>query len=298
MTLVILALDALDAALVDDFGCEEFHLNAHGEIESFALMHETPFTLEVWPGVATGLGPEEHGITGAGTSTWDNPLVDFASRFTGRLSENTRKRLGDVAHKITGAEWTFATTDKPTLFDGEDRVVHNWPGVHNSQALQEIWRLMIDTSEGRYSREEFNREVLGTCAAQFGWAREMLHHDVALAAVHVHAPDAMGHPYATERDELKRGYERIAEYVRELHEALDDDELLVLSDHGMQVEWLDDENPGNHSWRAFAATTYDTLPGHLLDVKAWVEERVQAVDVERSEIEMPTETLRDLGYLE
>lgn len=300
MTLLIIGLDALDAKLIDHYELEQFDLGVSCELDTYAEMHPVPFTLEVWPTVATGLPPQEHGVTGAGTSQWDNLVVDFASNFTGQLTENMRSRLGDIAEQLTGAEWTFGVTERPTIFDGENRVVHNWPGVKNPEELQQIWGLMNAANDGEISREEFDREVLGIAAEQFGWAREMLKHDVDLAGVHVHTPDAFGHPYAWDEDRLCEKYERIAEFVTELRNALgEDDELLVLSDHGMQVNWFEeDENISKHSFRAYATTTLETVPESVYDVRDWVESNVVESDVARSEIEMPEETLRDLGYID
>lgn len=299
MTLLVLGLDALDAELVDYFGYDEFHLGTSTDLESIAVMHDTPFTLEAWPSVATGLPPEQHGVTGAGTSEWDNPLVDLASRFTGHMTENMRSRLGDLAEDLLGASWAFGTTDEPTMFDGKYRVVHNFPGVANSREIQRVWDLMNLANDGDISREEFDREILGIAAAQFGWAREMLNHDLEVAGVHVHAPDAFGHPYCRNEERLEAMYGRVAAFVSELRAELGEgDELLVLSDHGMQVEWLGDETPGSHSWRAFASTTLDTVPDHVYDVKAWVDEHASEVEGVETEIEMPEEQLRDLGYLD
>ncbi|MFB1065913.1 hypothetical protein ACEWFR_18690, partial [Natrinema sp. H-ect4] len=68
MTVVVLALDALDAGLVDHFDLEAVRLESGGEIETFANTQSVPYTPEVWATVATGLEPAEHGITGGGTS--------------------------------------------------------------------------------------------------------------------------------------------------------------------------------------------------------------------------------------
>jgi len=64
MTVVVLALDALDAGLVDHFDLDAVRLESGGEIETFANTQSVPYTPEVWATVATGLEPAEHGITG------------------------------------------------------------------------------------------------------------------------------------------------------------------------------------------------------------------------------------------
>jgi len=79
----------------------------------------------------------------------------------------------------------------------------------------------------------------------------------------------------------------------------DEDELLILSDHGMTNELIDDQNVdfGVHSFRAFAATTSDDpLPESVFDVRDWIEAHVEDAE-EEDAMEMPKERLRELGYI-
>lgn len=168
MTIVILALDALDAGLVEYFNVTEFKLETSREIETFAHAKDTPYTPEVWATIATGLGPEEHGITGSGISEWSNPVLEFVSRFTGRLSESTRGTLGRFVRDKTGEREQLGETDSETILDHDGAVVHNWPGVHDSNDLQYAWGLMNAVAEGK-PKHEFERELLELAAEQFGW---------------------------------------------------------------------------------------------------------------------------------
>lgn len=299
MTLLILALDALDPKLVEYFDLDPYRLNSHQEMETFANMNQRPFTLEVWPTVATGLRPEEHGVTFGKTSEWENPILELGSRVTGHLSEGTRTRLGQIAERAIGAESSHGQTDKPTIFDGEGNVVHNWPGVTDGSELQHVWNLMVRASRGGISREAFDREILATAAEQFGWAREMLRHEVGVAGVHIHALDAAGHSYGQSEADFRRIYERVAEYVAEIESSLGpDDDLLILSDHGMNTSFTDpDKKPSVHSWRAFSSTTRGTPPGSVFEVKEWVEAHAESTTIDSTPVELPEEQLRDLGYL-
>lgn len=299
MTLVVLALDALDAALVEEFDADALRLDTHREIETFNHMRGQPYTLEVWPTVATGLGPEGHGITESGTSEWDNPLLNIASKFTGTLPETTRTRLGNVVSAYTGEEYNLAETDAETMFDAPGRVVHNWPGVANNRYLLDVWRVLKPHEEGQ-SIETFERQVYGTAAEQFGWVREMIRHNVSLVGAHVHTLDVCGHAYATDKERLRRVYHRIGEMVAEVQARLgDDDDLLVLSDHGMHVEWLDGDDAGSHSWRSMAATTIeDSLFDDVYDARAWIERHTPDWTAGSAEnVDLPEEQLRQLGYI-
>ena len=301
MTVVLLALDALDAGLVEHFDVNEFKLEASQQIETFAHAKDTPFTPEVWATVATGLGPEEHGITGPGTSEWTNPVLDLASRFTGRLNESTRGTLGRFVRDKTGEREKIGETEAETVFDRKGAVVHNWPGVHDGSYLQRAWDLMNAVAEGK-PKHEFERELLGLGAQQFSWAREMLNHDVSLVGVHVHTLDAAGHAYAEDEESLSHIYKRVGGFVDELVQALGpDDELLLLSDHGMRTSFYPEEDekgaPASHSWRAYASSTTDSVPADVFDVVNWVDEHVsdQAVNDER--IDIDEDQLRNLGYI-
>lgn len=302
MTLVILALDALDAGLVERFDLDSYRLGSSTDVRTFAHARDQPFTPEVWATVATGLGPEEHGVTGAGTSEWDNPLLEFASTFSAKLPESRRGQLGDLVGRITGESERVGRTDRRTIFDREGGVVRNWPGVGDGADLQRAWDLMVAVSKDT-SRREFERELLGLGAEQFGWAREMLNHEVSVAGVHVHTLDAAGHAYSGDEAALRHVYERVGGFVEEVEAALGpDDDLLLLSDHGMRAAFLDDdagEAPGSHSWRAYASATTADVPDDVYDVADWVERHVGDVAAdEDGRVEMPMEQLQDLGYVE
>jgi hypothetical protein len=301
MTLVVLALDALDACLVDHWNLDGIKLTRHTEMETYANMREQPYTPEVWATVATGLPPEEHGITDEGTSQWSNPLVDFASRFTGWLPLETRAQLGDVAENLTNAEYSLGVTDRETIFDGGGRVVHTWPGAGPSTDVTTIWEMM--KPQHGADRSEFERRILGIGAQQFAWAEEMLAHDVVLAGTHIHTLDVTGHAYGDDEEKYRRMYDWVADWIDRIRQRLgDDDDLLVLSDHGINTRSCREEDmgPGSHSFRAFASTTIDKKPPEsVFDVKAWIERHVDEYEETEGEaVDLPEDTLRELGYIE
>lgn len=303
MTLVLLALDALDAGLVEHFDLEAYRLTSSGELGTYAHSKDRPFTPEVWATAATGLGPEDHGVTGAGTSEWDNPVLELASRFTAHLSERQRGRLGRVVRSRTNTRERVGRTQVESVFDRPGAVVRNWPGVTDGRDLQRAWEL-VHAVRSEVTRSEFERDLLGMTAEQFAWAREMLGHDVSLAGVHVHALDAAGHAYCRDEAALEHVYRRVAGFVEDLVAAMDvGDDLLLLSDHGMNVEFYEvdpDSNPGNHSWRAYASATTDDLPETVYDVVDWVDRHFEEPSREDREryADVPVEQLRELGYIE
>lgn len=306
MTLVVLGLDALDLALLEEFGGDAYKLETYGKMESVAHMFDDrPHTGEVWPTVATGLHPREHGITGSTESSWDNPLVELGSRLIAPLDlpMGTRSKLGDVAEATVGAEWEMATVDDSTFFDGDDRVVHNWPGVYRNEVLHRVWDVIengIRSGEDNMPRSVFERKVKGIAAEEFGWVREMLNHDLALIGVHIHVLDALGHAYSDDEENLRAAYEWCENHVQGVLDAMGpDDEMLILSDHGMETTWTDGMNEhGTHSWRSVSASTLDTRPEDVHDVYDWVEDHVESVATDAEAVDLPEEQLRQLGYID
>jgi predicted AlkP superfamily pyrophosphatase or phosphodiesterase len=262
-------------------------------------MKDIPLTQEVWPTVATGLGPDEHGITESGTNSWDNPVVNFASNFTWMLDSNLRSRLGDIASDITGAEYSIDETDEPTVFDGPGREVHDWPGVHNSEWLKRAWDTAVP--QEHQTEEQFRQTLQGIGAEQFGWVREAMNWDhVDLAATHIHTLDMGGHVFSEDRIQLREMYEWVEDHVADiLYEMDEDDEMLILSDHGMVTGWCPEEDmeTGEHSFRAVAASTTDSVPHSVYDCRDWIEQHVDESDVDDEDLEVPEEQLEDLGYI-
>lgn len=301
MTLVILGIDALDASQIENFEMNEVLLKSYGEMETFSYMLDRPHTGEVWPTIATGLHPREHGITGASEAEWDNRLVEFASRFTGHLQFSTRNKLGNAANKLLGASWELAETDCDSFLDDPDRECHNWPGVHKSSELERLWRTLQIVNNNGMSQAEFDRALYGEAAEKFGWVNEMLRHETELVATHIHIVDLAGHVYGTDEDHYRSFYNWVNQKIHEVKEQMsEDDNMMILSDHGMKTTWTDpdDENAPEHSFRAFSATSFETRPTNVFDVREWVENHVCTVEASTEQVDLPEEQLRQLGYIE
>jgi len=127
----------------------------------------------------------------------------------------------------------------------------------------------------------------------------MSHTNVPLLGVHAHILDAAGHAFAEQPNQLREVYENVDEMLGVVREHVD--RLVVLSDHGMEVGWIDsDEKPGSHSWRAMFGTTEDgPLPESVFDVREWLAQRESEQDgvVDAASLDTTREQLEDLGYL-
>lgn len=299
MTLVVLALDAADIQHAVDFDSSSILLDSHTKMQSVAHRLEHPHTGEAWPSIATGLHPTEHGITGHGE--WDNPLLTALSRVahTLNISGDIRSRVGDAIKQNTEQDWQLKTVSEQTFLDGQHRAVHNWPGVYRNDVLHYLWGLFQDAKDDTVSQDSFVREAYTEAASKFGWVHEALEHDTELVATHIHVLDVLGHLYYNDEERYRQVYEDVDERVGDVRSALGpDDELLILSDHGMEVTWLDDDDPGSHSWRALASTTVSEPPEHALEVKKWVESHITAVGGGGETADIPEQQLKELGYID
>lgn len=299
MTLIILALDAVDVRHAEDFGCENLQLDSHTEMQSVAHRLDHPHTAEAWPSIATGLHPTEHGISGHGE--WDSPILTAFSRLahTLNVSGDVRDMVGDMIKTKTDQSWQLQKVDEPTFLDGNQRAVHNWPGVYRNESLQYIWNLFGGASSEELSEEVLIREAHTEARSKFGWVHEAMKFDPEIAATHVHIIDVLGHLFSNDKDRYREVYKEVDSWVGEVIEEMDeDDELLILSDHGMEATWIsEDDNPGSHSWRAISSSTIDSPPEHALEVKDWVENHVSESKSKETVADLPEEQLRKLGYI-
>ncbi|PCR91571.1 alkaline phosphatase family protein [Natrinema ejinorense] len=313
-TLGIVALDAADYALARDWECENLLLERHCDLETFAHSGRYPNTLEVWTSVATGVGPTEHGLASTGEQQqWENPILEYASTLApyvlpkeARITLGTWLRGdagGDGSDGDGGVDMTLRQTAHSHLFQQDARAVRWWPGVTPGEHLSETWHWLNLASNGEITDDELWRRLYGNAGLEVGWLQGMGGADVAVAGVHMHVLDAAGHAFATHPDRLRMVYERVDRLLGSVREHVDD--LLILSDHGMQVAWLEgDAEPGFHSWRALASTTLDDdPPEHVFDVREWVDAHADDSDGTRDDsgpavMDTTEEQLRDLGYLE
>lgn len=292
--IVVIALDAADYALAREWDCENILLETYGEIETFTYGTETPSTLEVWPSVATGLHPEDHGIVNKNETaqSWENPVLQMGSKITQYLPNTVRSTLGKPFHRA-GQKKQFQQTDAPHVF--EDGYVFSWPGITPAPNLSEAWNLMFRTDK-EDSMAEFEGELFKLFGSEVGWAARMAQTGAPIIGIHSHILDIAGHAYMTREDRLRSVYEQVDEMLGWIKSSVDN--LIIISDHGMQVSWIDNTT-GKHSMRAMFGTTIDgPIPESVFDVKDWLEARKPAKETENEGAGFDTtaEQLEALGY--
>jgi len=297
-TVCVLALDAADYELAQRWDCRNLLLENHDQIQTFAHSKDEPYTPEVWATVATGVGPEVHGIGEDQEEVeWDNPLLRLGSRVTRQFPPRYRQALGRPFRR-RGASQTFQEV--------ADHVDHpfdaslSWPGLGEAEHLREMWRVadraVHDDLGERAVAETFHRLT----GQEIGYLATLADTDARLVGAHAHVLDIAGHLHASEPDKLREWYEWVDQEVGRLRRHCD--RLVVLSDHGMQTTATGDAEPGSHSWRAYIATQGlgEYLPESVFGVRQFLEGARDDRDEAHTtgvEMDTPTETLQDLGYL-
>lgn len=299
-TLCVLALDAADYRLAREWHCENILLDEHGPLETFSYSKERPVTLEVWTSVATGVTPREHGMASTGEQQeWDDPLLRAAGKVTPYvLPKPLRVKLGTMLRgDDDDAVMTFDRTDHDHVFP--EGGAYCWPGVTPARHLAETWHWLNLAEQGEITTAELWRRLYANFGREVGWLMSMTHTDLPLVGVHSHVLDAAGHAYAKRPEKLRSVYEDVDDLVGTVRDHVD--RLVVLSDHGMEVGWVEgDDEPGSHSWRATFGTTADgPLPDDVFAVREWLEARTGRGIDDRTDASLDTtrEQLEDLGYL-
>lgn len=306
MTLVILGIDALDWRLVEDFSCEGLKLNHNRKLETFSHSEDVPLTGEVWPSIAIGKHPTEHSSDFVGGTEWSSPVLNKLSGiFQGIMPLSLRIKIGKIIESTLNEDWKYDRQEMTEELDGhvfskDGRFVENWPGIHRTEELEQIWNYFTELNKGNLSGTHFKGLVMSKTRGQLTWCKEMSNYPTELVATHLHMIDAIGHYHNSDRNQYRQAYRKCEKYVNELKYSLGpEDELLILSDHGMQVSWIDsDTNPGSHSFRAFISSTSDIPPKHVLGVRNWIENKVDSVSIKNEQDDIPEDTLRNLGYIE
>lgn len=325
MTLVVLGIDALDHDLVDSEVHPNLTLANHRAIETIVSSAGEPSTHELWPTIITGLPPAEHGLTLEDGVAWGNPLLEAASDVADRLvPQRMQTRIGAWLLTNTQAD-AFRTpasyyeeNDLATVFDEWETLAVGIPNYVTDPDEEDrehrLRRRMGDLFER--DLEARGGHASADPAEFYEWCLEMLMVRIArvrrglrsrryeLVFGYTSALDLVGH-IAYDIPELQeRAYEEADEFVGELAGDLaEHDELLVLSDHGLQ--------DGVHTEEAMVSGTDEAMVeaiDSVLDVRASIEKKLAAGD-HAPEPHVPPEgrrserseevrnQLEDLGYM-
>ncbi|SEV83925.1 alkaline phosphatase family protein [Natrinema salifodinae] len=293
-TICVLGIDAADYELAKEWDCDNLLLETSNRLTVEPYSLDVPATLEVWPSIATGASPDDHGITLHPTESGEFEIRQFLTLFGSKLPDPVKKPLKRAYNEVSSTG--YPTTDRESMF--QKGTVYNWPGVTPCYDWDRELEWFRGVQNGDVSESEFCQRSFGLAGKGVGWLRSQAMMNVPIAGAHVHYLDSTGHIYADRPERLREHYERMDELVAELRDRTD--HLLIVSDHGMKTAAVDDAELGVHSMRPFISSSKDAeLPGHVLEIREWVEKLVDGeMEFEdASEIDAPTEHLADLGYL-
>lgn len=324
MTVVVLGVDALDPDLVDPEVHQNLTLAANRSIETIDSVAGNPSTHELWPTIITGLHPEDHGLTLEDDGVaWGNPLLEFGSAAADTV-------LPDVLQNRIGA-WLLTNTDADafrtpatyydnhgvdTVFDNRDAMAIGIPNYvvdpdtedreHNlRQSLGDLFERDQSATGGHTSSDphKFYEQCLEMVMIRIARARRGLRGgQQELVFAYTSGLDLVGH-VTYDLPRLQRSaYDETDEFVAELRADLDEnDELLVVSDHGLQN--------GVHTHEAMVAGTDEGMIeaiDSVLDVRTVIEAELRSEDHQHDRKEESfSETgagevkdqLEDLGYI-
>lgn len=329
MTVVVLGIDALDPDLLDGDDYPNLCLTEYKRIDT-VLSSETgrPSTHELWPTIITGLRPEDHGLQLEGGLTWENPLFNLGSDLSNYvLPKQIQVKLG---------AWLLDNTEEgnfraPATYYEEngiatvfDEAVSKPIGVPNyvvdpdeEDREHELRKNMGDLFQLDVDDETDHRHVTSDPGEFYERAMEMSMIRIArvrralrskgyeLVFGYTSGLDLVGHVAYAEPGLQRRAYGELDDFVGELRGDLgEDDELLLVSDHGLQE--------GEHTEEAVVASTSEELirdVESVLDVKGAIEAELRRNDHEPpgKESMQPIGTgekgqevrehLEDLGYM-
>lgn len=277
MTLVVLGIDALDPDLVDPGRHSNLTLADHRAIDTIVSSAGSPSTHELWPTIITGLEPEEHGLTLDDGVAWENPALAYASTVADyALPDAVQTRIGawllnnteQDAFRVPASY--YAERGIETVFDGTESVAIGVPNYvvdpdeedreHQlRRSMGELFERDPEATGGHVSADPaaFYEQCLEMAMVRIARVRRALRSGrYELVFGYTSGLDLIGHVAHADPELHERAYDELDDYVADLRRDLGpDDELLLVSDHGLQ--------DGRHTEVAMAAATN---PGLLADI--------------------------------
>jgi len=326
MVLVVLGIDALDPDLVDPSRHQNLTLTSHRSIETIDSHAGEPSTHELWPTIITGLEPAEHGLVLDDGVAWENPLFRYGSALADYLvPQGLQMRIGAWLLTNTQADafrvpaTYYADNDISTVFDGRKAAPIGIPNYvvdvdtedreHSlRRSLGSLFERDLDAKGGHTSSDpyEFYENCMEMAMTRIARTRRGLRgRRNELLFAYTSSLDLIGHVTYDLPELQMAAYDELDEFVGELRDDLcPGDELLLISDHGLQH--------GIHTHEAMVAGTDPSLVkaiDSVLDVRDAIEtelnggnhrptpDQTDERDGDSSGGEAVKERLEDLGYM-
>lgn len=325
MVLVVLGLDALDPELVDSESHQHLTLNSYHSIDTINSVEGEPSTHELWPTIITGLEPQEHGLVLDDGVAWENPFLRAGSLVADYLlPSGLQTRIGAWLLNNTEADafrtpaTYYSENNITTVFDGRESAaigIPNYVVDPDSEDREHILRRNMgdffkrdpDAKGGHTSADltTFYEQCMEMAMIRIARARRSLRsRQYELVFAYTSGLDLIGHVSHSQPARQQRAYSEVNEFVGELRADMsDDDELLLVSDHGLQ--------DGVHTNEAMVSCTSESVIKNIesvLDVKDAIENELigdmhkdpadsSTTDTSIADSDEVREQLEDLGYM-
>lgn len=323
MVLVVLGIDALDPDLVDPEAHPNLVLTSYRAIDTIDSAEGEPSTHELWPTIITGLPPVEHGLELSDGVAWEHPLFSFGSKMADWILPGpVQTKLGAWLLNNTSADAFrvpaayYEENDLPTVFDGYAATAIGVPNyvVDESRedrehtlrrSLGDLFERNPDAKGGHTSADphEFYERCLEMTMIRIARARRAVRSsNYELVFAYTSGLDLIGHVSYDLPDLQQSAYNELNEFVGELRTDLSEgDELLLVSDHGLQ--------DGTHTHEAMVASTAESMAERItsvVDVKQAIETELNdtnhrpttvSKDLSQQGGDAVREQLQDLGYM-
>jgi len=239
MRALILAYDGLDHDLVERLCLRNILQREHGRVEVPIVGGiDDPSTPIVWTSFITGEPPEVHGVDMP--QMWDNRLDGLRSyvrRHRGIHGVLKRFRVGYRVREAMDVNPSFPSRKDikvDTLFEVIKPSVALGVPVYNKN-LEEMYPIgdVVRARQDPDYLPVFEERVRRIFAGEIGRLFDVIEGDWRLLMTHFHITDLFGHAFwGTEK--LVILYEEMDLLTKRVKEMLvDDDLVLIISDHGM-----------------------------------------------------------------
>ena len=258
----ILALDALEYDLVEQFNLENIKQQEYGktDISNFKDL-ATPI---IWASFISGLPPEKHGLDIKAVPRWRSPAIDKLRQLTIKVGLDRIKGKGRLL-ELLGFEHRpfyeemitdFRITQTETFFDI----------IPNAKALsvppyqkwiatetQLFLRQAIDNEEKLNAFEEHVLKIFERKREKC--LKTLQEGDWNLFMTHFMFTDLLGHLYAGNATKMFGVYIKAEQLVEDAKKLIDDETLLlIVSDHGMKS--IGKGTFGEHSDHGFYSSNF------------------------------------------
>jgi predicted AlkP superfamily pyrophosphatase or phosphodiesterase len=325
MTLVVLGIDALDPKIINSEEYKNLKLDSHSAINTINSSAGEPSTHELWPTIITGLRPEEHGLLLNDGVSWDSNFLRYSSsiadyvipskiqRWVGNWILNNTKQ--DAFR--TSVEY-YEKNNISTLFDSFQSKPIGIPNYVTDKSTEDrenqlrsslagLFERDADTTGGHKSSdpEAFYELCMEMSMIRIARVRRALRSsNYELVFGYTSGLDLIGHVSYDDPKLQRQAYKELDEFVFEVLGDLDDnDELVIISDHGLQ--------DGKHTDMAFISSTTKSITKNVNSVTDFYDAVIKELSNNKHSVdngqrlnrsgnegaEDVKQQLEDLGYM-